>query len=380
MDQGTRSSVTAWPTGEPGVDRRMPAAALPTGWSVIGRCRQGTAGPAVRPTRCHVLANPAVGIALLDLAPDTTPNAEARLRRVLDAAGFRTAFPGMLPVWHGRVEPVELRLLPTLLKAAFTALPPLAVQGGASWVAAVRQALDADPAWEAADRPKRAVPPAPVPPPEAFDPPPEPPPAARRAGGAARLLPLGLAFEAVFALGLAVGYGLSGGAGSGGPPPARSAVMPATEEATPATPRAPVAAAPAPGGDMAAVDEDATASPPAPDEPAPAAPEPAIEGIPPSRLAIMDDAPAPPAAGPGSATAEAGAAAPAMAPEAVAGLPRLPPPAATPPMPPRRRAAAPPALAYDRSCGDALFRWQQGGILSRAEMAYVREGCPTRRR
>ncbi|RYJ01357.1 MAG: hypothetical protein EON47_11050, partial [Acetobacteraceae bacterium] len=64
------------PDGTPG----MLLSALPDGWRLIGRCRFGT------------------GLALVDVAPDATPNAEARLRRALSAANFWQAFPGTLPV------------------------------------------------------------------------------------------------------------------------------------------------------------------------------------------------------------------------------------------------------------------------------------------
>ena len=62
--------------------------ALPEGWAVLGRCRTGTAGPVGYPTGCWALAHPTTGVALVDVAPDATPNAEARLRRALGAREF----------------------------------------------------------------------------------------------------------------------------------------------------------------------------------------------------------------------------------------------------------------------------------------------------
>ena len=73
---------------------RLLRSALPPGWSVLGRCRFSTASPGPFATGCHALAHPEVGIALIDIAPDVTPNAESRLRRALSVVEFWPDFPG----------------------------------------------------------------------------------------------------------------------------------------------------------------------------------------------------------------------------------------------------------------------------------------------
>src|SRR5690349_13027029 len=108
---------------------------------MIGRCRSGTAGPANYPTGCFALAHPATGVALIDIAPDATPNAEARLRRTLAAAHFADDYPGVLPVWHGRMDLSEWRSLPAIVEDGFAELPPITVAARDEWVAAARSAL-----------------------------------------------------------------------------------------------------------------------------------------------------------------------------------------------------------------------------------------------
>jgi len=126
---------------------RLLAGCLPPGWSLLGRARHGNRAPGDSASGCHLLVHPARGIALLDIAPDATPNAEARLRRALAAGGFPCAFPGTLPVWHERLELAQLPRLGSLLSRAFDAQPPLSLPPGAAWPAAVEAAIAADQAW-----------------------------------------------------------------------------------------------------------------------------------------------------------------------------------------------------------------------------------------
>lgn len=347
----------------------MLLAALPQGWSVIGRCRFGTALPGPGATGCHALAHPETGIALIDIAPDATPNAESRLRRALNAADFWSDFPGYLPVWHGRLEGPAIRGLARIVQKRFSTLPPLTVPGGQAWIGAARQALAQDPAWEV---PGQAVrPAAPFPPPE-----PEEDEEPGRGRPHALLL---LGFLGTFGLGLATGLLL----------------LPRPEAPPPA---------PVPAERTALADPPPAAEPPPADSPAPA---PAIGA------AAADPAPpsAPaPAAEPGPAEPAATAIAPPLAepeaellataalrpvtpesevPAAPAGtaqgpdLPPAPPPQPPPPAP--HRAAEAPAWSgrsasgIDRTCILALFRFQQGEALSAAERAYLRNGCATRR-
>src|SRR3954469_17032614 len=135
--------------------------ALPEGWAMLGRCRTGTAGPVGYPTGCWALAHPTTGVALVDVAPDATPNAEARLRRALGASNVGPACPGYLPVWHGRIELAAWRSLPGIMAEGFAELPPLTVPGKGAWIAAAKAALGEDGAWDvpgATPRGPRAMP------------------------------------------------------------------------------------------------------------------------------------------------------------------------------------------------------------------------------
>lgn len=382
---------------------RLLIAALPPGWTLLGRARQGSTAPASFPTGCHVLANERVGVALLDIAPGATPNAAARLRRTLGLAGFSARYPGTLPVWHGRIEQNGLHRVPALLEGGFALFPSIALPFGAGWPAALEEALDRDPGWEAAGRPKRGAVPLDPALAQGFEDAGEgedelPLRAAGRIGGGAgwwRAGRFGLAFAAVFLAGLVSGLLLGALPESGevaavhSAPPAlpetlagADAPMPAQEAiASPLTPPPPrlatqepvplpVPAAAAEAAPMLqGAPEDgpgAVQAPPPAEEAAAGGPEPvALQGIPPPAAPAPPDMSLPPP----PATPEP----PAQ--DAQGGFVPLPPHiAAAPPAPPRP-APRPAALAYDRRCGEAQFRWAQGLPLTAAEMAFVREGC-----
>jgi hypothetical protein len=117
-----------------------PALVLPPGWVGLERCNLSPVPGQTVAVR-HVLLHPFVGIALIDIAPDAAHGAEPALRARLDAARFSAIFPGHLPVVHLQVTPQELRLLDTILPAAFANLPPISLPGGDGWVSVVRRAL-----------------------------------------------------------------------------------------------------------------------------------------------------------------------------------------------------------------------------------------------
>ncbi|NOG72105.1 SH3 domain-containing protein [Roseicella sp. DB1501] len=119
---------------------RPPALVLPPGWVGLERCNLSPVPGQTVAVR-HVLLHPFVGIALIDIAPDAAHGAEPALRARLDAAHFSAIFPGHLPVVHLQVTPQELRLLDTILPAAFANLPPISLPGGDGWVSVVRRAL-----------------------------------------------------------------------------------------------------------------------------------------------------------------------------------------------------------------------------------------------
>ncbi len=409
---------------------RFPFPALPDGWSVIGRCRFGTGGPGPQATGCYALAHPKIGVALIDIVPHATPNAEARLRRALTAVEFWPDFPGTLPVVHNRMDAAALRGLPYVLERWFAALPPLTVPGGSAWIGGVRRAMAVDPAWELPGQPKAPL--------DASLAAPEigevaaPPKTVRAAGRVSakprrwgRVATLPLAFAAVFGLGLVSGFLLlespapavqSAGqtaavaaapqAAAPGPVATPSEPAPRTVDTVRAAFLAPVAA-PAPVAPVETPKLTAEAAP-APAESAPAA---APASAAPAQVAAAPSAPrieqpspppavaeAPPpaafetpavqmAAGPGMGGGSVAANSPletriAHAVPNAEALPPAPPRAPTPP-PVRvssQQSSPRPAPVIDRACSQALFRFQQGERLTAAEQNFVRSGCSTARR
>ncbi|MFC7473014.1 hypothetical protein ACFQS7_01515 [Dankookia sp. GCM10030260] len=362
MNQGTGLHPTgAWPTAAAEDAASGLLGALPEGWAMLGRCRTGTAGPVGYPTGCWALAHPTTGVALVDVAPDATPNAEARLRRALGAANFWPAFPGYLPVWHGRIELAAWRSLPGIMAEGFSELPPLTVPGKGAWIAAARDALAEDGAWDVPGAPRgaRAMPVAAL-----LDDPDDdgPDPVGRRPWQGRLGLVLG--FVATFAVGLASGVLLL----SDEPPAPVAAPLVNLAALPPAAAPQPVLAQPEPVREAAAPVPVVAAI-------APRSVEPVV--VPPAPPPVAMVTPLPPAAEPEPpAMAEATTGADTGEPMEVAslGLP-LPPEA---PKAPVQRAARPPER-IDRACTQAVFRFQQGLPLSPAEQAHVRNGCATRR-
>lgn len=411
----------AEPPPRPATPERHPFSALPEGWAVIGRCRFGTGGPGPHATGCYALAHPEVGMALIDIAPGATPNAEARLRRALTAAEFWPDFPGTLPVMHDRVDGTVLRSLPWVLDRGFAALPALTVPGGAAWIEGVQRAMAVDPAWELPGQPKAAPDALPA---AAADADAEsaasPRPRTARPRRWGRLATLPLAFAVTFAVGLVSGFLLLDSSSPPSSPPSavvtvpQSATAPAHGPGTAAT-TAPSEAASAPsdtttaGSAAPAIQHAAANGTPAPsaDAGSPAAPAatpgsitaPAAQ---PSTASAAAEAEPPPTAAPddastarqtaaingaGNENGNGSAASPSSETrlsEPAAGdetLPMAPPPA---PAPPTRVSAASQssrsAPVIDRACSQALFRFQQGERLTAAEQNFIRSGCSTSRR
>jgi hypothetical protein len=425
-----RAAVTA--ATRTAAAERHPFPTLPPGWAVIGRCRFGTGKPGPEATGCYALAHPEVGVALIDIAPDATPNAEARLRRALTAMEFWPDYPGTLPVVHDRVDATALRSLPWILERGFTAQPALTISGGTAWIEGVQRAMAADPAWELPGQPKAQVdaPSAPADEVEGGDEA-TPPPRSRsvRPRRWGRLAALALAFAATFAVGLVTGFVLLDSPASiapqpvvtalpqpaPAPPPPSSAAVPADTAPRPAettasaattpaattpaaaTPAAPPSAATTPSVAGAPAQAPATVVSTAP-VPAPAAapiplaatPAPSSQTPAPAPDARSPAAPAELAAAPngsGGAPAPAASHPPAEtqvshAAPAEHALPMAPPPAPVPP--PVRvsstQQAARQTPVIDRACSQALFRFQQGERLTAAEQNFIRTGCSTGRR
>jgi hypothetical protein len=113
---------------------------LPPGWLCLQDCNlSGQLNqPVVIP---FVLMHPDVGMALIDIAPASNPEAEVILRRRLEAARFDSIFPGFLPILHLRLDRADLPSTEAILRDAFASLPPLSVPGGDGWISVVRRAL-----------------------------------------------------------------------------------------------------------------------------------------------------------------------------------------------------------------------------------------------
>lgn len=131
------------------------------GWEILAHVPGEVGGDTVRHEPRFTVLHPDFGIALLDIAPEATPDAAAALRRRLDAAG---APPG-LPVIQHSLTGDDLWRLTSVLDRHFASLPPLPSQAG-DWPALVRQVLaegtaGTDPA--PAPAPAPAPDPAPVP-------------------------------------------------------------------------------------------------------------------------------------------------------------------------------------------------------------------------
>lgn len=117
-------------------------AAMRPGWSVL--CDRALSGDGADPPARirYALLHPKAGIALLDVLPDAViPDAADRLRRMLGAAGFASAFGGYPPIVHLHLPVRALPRLGRLLDEGFARQPPLALRGGAAWIGLAQQAL-----------------------------------------------------------------------------------------------------------------------------------------------------------------------------------------------------------------------------------------------
>ena len=90
--------------------------------------------------RAFAVLHPVSGVALIDIAPRSTPAAEDDLARRLEAAGFTDRFGALPPIAYLAMEPGDTQV-GEAVAAAFTALPPLELAPGPEWVAALRGVL-----------------------------------------------------------------------------------------------------------------------------------------------------------------------------------------------------------------------------------------------
>lgn len=365
------------------VDRsaaRTPEALGPE-WTII---RNRRLRPLDRNSAPTLLIHPAQGIAVLDVAPSSTPDAVEAVHARLNAARFEGIFAGHLPVVQLQATPRQMPSLPAMLEDAFAALPQLELPGGDAWAGFAARALLAeqtlprrearaqaqDPAdgIEALRRPKR-----------------------RRAatlGTFAVVLVCLLALAGVLALLL-----------NGGPNPRPSHPDSASRSAPAALPAPAVEPSPLAGQVAPPPPPERAAAPaivaplPAPPNPLPApppAPPPA-----PSRGAgpvTPPEPPAPPPLAPPAATQTPTAALPSLAlpllpavpvPTVPVPMPALPasPQRAAPPAPLRRvepLLLAPPRKPVERPAPQPRRQPQEGGDPSQAGASSMPEVGPSR--
>lgn len=320
-------------------------AALPSEWELIGRSRGGLGGHG-EPVDgmqggCFVLAHPTAGVALVDLLPNRTLNAEALFRRLLNAVDFSARCRGYLPVIHVAVGPDELPALLGRIEDGFGYDSVLTIADRGQWVGELWRVLQAGITWEALGRPPSGrIPPA------------------LSVGGERWALPARLARASLLAGGLFGLFGLGFAAALLLPPPAEAPPQPATSGLS-----ALAAVTPRPATLLAPL--SAPMVTPAPDVgPSPA---PALAASMTSTL-VVDPLPMVASAAPQASADEIilDPAEPQAETQAETRTVALAPGT-------RRNGRAP--LPIDRRCSEALFRFQQGGSLSSQEMTYVRQGC-----
>lgn len=328
------------------------------GWAVIGRCRSGK-NEAGDDTGCFVLAHGEIGVALVDVAPCETPNAEGRLRRMLNAAGFEFTHRGFLPVVHLQVRPEEAAGLGALLDQAFAAELPLSIERGAAWFSTLRKMLQAGVTWEGIGRKGASL------------------PRYRRGNGwrsgDRSILPAGIAavnLVVTFGLGFLVGilclppsdgrlHAAHRASGIGDATTATRAggvVLPASSEPSDVLRQGRAETPPTEMPADALRPAETTAALPEPSSPMPEAsqqPAGASAGRLPELSMTGGEAPLEPIQ--------------AALPQESSGTHPVAP------QPSRRAMRA--SFAIDRRCTDAVFRYQQGASLSWTEMGYIRNGC-----
>ncbi|RAI58259.1 hypothetical protein [Roseicella frigidaeris] len=115
---------------------------LGPGWRLLAR-RPASAG---RPLWAAgqgpaILANAALGLVLLDIAPRASIGAAEQLRAALAAAEFGRRFPGHLPIVHRMLPREHIGRLPDILDYALSWEPPLTLPAEEAWVEAVEQVI-----------------------------------------------------------------------------------------------------------------------------------------------------------------------------------------------------------------------------------------------
>ena len=327
-------------------------AVLPPEWALIGRCRSGSGVDG----GCFVLAHAEIGVALVDLLPNQTRDAEAQLRRLLNAVDFSASCRGYLPVIHCAVGEDEIGQLRQVIEDCFAYDSVLTIADRGRWVGVLRRTLQAGVTWESLgwQAPKQRTGRA----------------ATMLAWPTARLRRTGLAV-----LGVASVFGLgftSGLLWPAAPDPVQLqhsqefGVVASTTGFAPVAPTADSHRRFAGLSGPVAIFDDAASS--APDGIAPA-PMPTLPaGTAPTEPKVV-------AAGAGLSAGSAVQADTDGPDVGDAGLAQAPSEVRNVALSQPARTRARPPLPIDRRCSEAVFRYQQGALLTSQEMAHVRQGC-----
>gem|GEM_PF-1176207 len=100
---------------------------LRSGWRILLNCPLG------RTVIRLVLIRQGAGVALVEIEPVWTPDAEVLFRQKLTSAGFWSRWQGRLPIIHRRLRPEDVPNLESLLSEAFLGQEPVSLQGEGSW-------------------------------------------------------------------------------------------------------------------------------------------------------------------------------------------------------------------------------------------------------
>jgi hypothetical protein len=134
------------PVSQDGTMLQRAVAMLGPDWQLLNPpAPSDPAAAAIGTSLPAVLANPAFGVILLDIAPRISPAAVEQFRAMLDTEGFARVFPGNLPVVHRVLPPAHLGRLPDIIDYAFSWEPPLTVRHDAAWVEMLRDLLTGAP-------------------------------------------------------------------------------------------------------------------------------------------------------------------------------------------------------------------------------------------
>ncbi|TDH60989.1 hypothetical protein E2C06_19245 [Dankookia rubra] len=143
-------STTAFQASQDKVALQHAVAMLGPDWQLLSPYASSSAAATAHgPSTPAILANPACGVLLLDIAPHISPAAVDWFRATLERIGFTDTCPGNLPVVHRVLPPQHLRRLPDIIDYALSWEPPLTIRPDLSWVSILREQLRTVPSEDA---------------------------------------------------------------------------------------------------------------------------------------------------------------------------------------------------------------------------------------